>query len=306
MIKTIIKKDERILNLYKKVYWKYRLLLSTISPRISSKVLYKRNFGKKLNLNNPITLNEKLMWLKLNTYYNNPLITKGADKYKVREYIKERGCEEILNDIIGVWDSVDQIDWELLPNKFVIKCNHGCGYNIICENKEEFDIEDAKQKLNKWMKEEYWKIYAEVNYKFISKKIICEKYLETEDGYLPNDYKVYCFNGKPKYIMVCVGREDKKPKFYFFDVEWKLVPLNKDSKNAPKGFSIEKPKGINEIFKYAERLCQPFPFVRADFYLVKGKVIFGELTFTPAAALDVNRLPETDFKFGNMLNLENE
>ncbi|HHX31747.1 MAG TPA: glycosyl transferase [Bacteroidales bacterium] len=306
MLKKIVKKNKVIMNLYHRVDLRYRILLSTISPELSSKFLYKRAFAKKLDLNNPITLNEKLMWLKLNTYYNNPLITKCADKYMVRDYIKECGCNEILNDLIASWDSVDEIDWASLPNKFALKCNHGSGYNIICTDKKEFDIDNAKAKLSKWMKEDYWRHYAEVNYKYIKKKIICEKYIETDSGFLPDDYKVYCFNGKPWCVMVCVGRESGHPKYYFFDRNWSLLPLNKDSRNVSKDFYMDKPEGIDGLFKYAEMLCKPFPFVRADFYLANGKTIFGELTFTPAGALDSNRLPETDIKFGQMLCLSSE
>lgn len=299
MIKKSIKKNKIISNLY----LKYRELLSVISPELASKFLYRRAFGKKLDLNKPITLNEKLMWLKLNTYYNNPLITQCADKYRVRDYITQCGCPEILNDLIAIWDSVDEINWDLLPNKFVLKCNHGSGYNIICSNKMEFDIEKAKIQISKWMKEDYWKLYAEVNYKYIEKKIICEKYIETDNGLVPDDYKVYCFNGKPYCVMVCVGRDNGKPKYYFFDMDWNILPINRDSKNIPDNFLMEKPQGIDQLFKYTEVLCKGFPFVRADFYLAKGKTIFGELTFTPAGALDSNRLPETDKMFGDMLQI---
>ena len=124
------------------------------------------------------------------------------------------------------------------------------------------------------------------------------------DWVAPEDYKVYCFNGKAKFILVCVGREkDGHPKFYFFDEKWNLARINKDSKNAPEGFSLEKPVCFDKLLNYAEKLAKPFPFVRADFYIVKDKVYFGELTFTPSGGLDSNRLPETDLMMGKMLKL---
>lgn len=280
-----------------------RKSLSTLSPKLASKILYKKRFGYKLDLKKPKTLNEKLQWLKLNTYKNNDVITKCVDKYKVREFLYEKQCGEILNDLIAAWDSVDDIDWDNLPDKFVLKCNHGAGYNIVCEDKNTFDIDAAKKKLNLWMKEDYWKLLAEINYKHVPKKIICEKFIETESGDLPDDYKIYCFNGKPTYIMLCQGRKEGNTKFYFLDREWNIVPLNRDSIEVTKDFRIEKPEGVEDMFRYAEILSESFPFVRTDFYLENGEIIFGELTFTPAAALDINRLPETDLKFGELLSL---
>lgn len=303
MIKEVLKKSNGIVNLYTKIDRQKRMLLSSISPKLASKLLFKKAFGKNLDLNNPITFNEKLMWLKLNTYYKNPLITMCADKLKVREYIDSCGCTEILNDLIDSWDSVDEIDWSSLPNKFVLKCNHGCGYNIICENKEKFDIEAAKEKLKKWIKEDYWKFYAEVNYKYIKKKIICEKYIETEDGLLPNDYKMYCFNGKPEFVMVCIERENGHPKYYFFNEEWNLIRCNKNGREAPEGFTLPKPDAIDKMFQYARLLSKPFPFVRTDFYSQEGITIFGELTFTSSGALDSNLPADTDLEFGKKIKL---
>lgn len=277
--------------------------LSSISPKLATKILYRKNFGRNLDLNNPLTLNEKLQWLKLNTYYKNELVTICVDKYRVREYLQEKKCEHLLNDLIGVWDSVEDINFTKLPDQFVLKCNHGAGYNIVCKDKNKLNIDVVKKQLNAWLNEDFWKLLAEVNYKFVPKKIIAEKYIETDDGRFPDDYKVYCFNGKPEYIMLCQGREDGATKFYFFDTKWNLKPLNKDSKDAQNNLNIKKPEGLEKLLYYSKKLSEPFPFVRVDFYLEKGEITFGELTFTPAAALDTNRLPETDLLFGKMLKL---
>lgn len=256
--------------------------LQSISLVLYSKWVYKRTLGKKLDLKNPTEFNEKLMWLKFNKYYNNPLITKCADKYKVREYIEECGCEEILNDLIGVYEKTEEINWNKLPQKFALKCNHGAGYNIICTDKDELDKEQAIKKLNKWMKEDYSKIAAELQYKDIQRKIICEKYLEMGEKTLPTDYKIYCFNGKAKVILVMNDRDTKVTR-EFYNEKWERIHL-RDYEGSPK-VETKKPENLNEMINYAEILSKPFEFVRVDFYDINGKVVFGELTFTPTGCL---------------------
>ena len=193
-----------------------RKILSVIAPAYLSKYLYKKVIGKKLNLKNPQTLNEKCMWLKLNTYYNHPLVTECCDKYLVRNYVKRMGCEEILNDLLGVWDSPDEIDFDTLPDSFVLKCNHGCGYNIICPDKKQINIPQIKKQLTDWLKDDYWKYYAETQYKFIKKKIICEKFLDAGKNSLPIDYKFFCENGVFKTLQICLDRASGL-KLYYFD-----------------------------------------------------------------------------------------
>lgn len=265
--------------------------------------------GKKLDLSNPSGLNAKIMWLKFNTYRDNPLISKCSDKYAVREYVTDCGCPEILNELYGVWERAEDIDWEKLPNAFVLKCNHGCGYNWLCPDKRTADRQDALTRLKQWMSEDYWLEFAELQYRDIPKRIICEKYL----GESLTDYKFYCFNGKPLYVLVCIGRTDgqpshvpglENPKFYFFDRSWNMQPLTNDSLHCSEGMSIPRPENLDQMWEYAEKLCGPFPFVRTDLYDTKGKIVFGELTFTPAAALDNGRLPETDRLFGELLRLD--
>ncbi|CDH00882.1 Glycosyltransferase [Xenorhabdus bovienii str. feltiae Moldova] len=260
--------------------------LSTSYPTFMTKRLFKKKLNLELNIHTPRTFNEKLQWLKLNYYNNNPLVTTCADKYAVRNYITDLGHSEILNSIHHVWDNVEDIIWETLPNKFVLKCNHGAGYNIICRNKEELNQHKIRESLKKWMKEEYWVNTLELCYKNIPKKIICEDLIKTNDGSLPYDYKVFCFHGKPEFVMVCIERETKNPKFYFLDKNWDLLPYGLDYDKLPNNKMIKKPSGYEKLFYYAEELSKPFPFVRADFYLNNGNIIFGELTFVPAAGLD--------------------
>lgn len=285
-------------------HW-FKQTLTKISPKLNTKVIYFFKFKKRLNLKNPQTLDEKIQYLKFHDYYKNPLVTQCADKYAVRDYVKQCGCEEILNELYYAWDSVDEIEWDKLPNQFVIKWNFGCGQNLICFDKSKLDIEDAKKKLKEWYRvhDTFYLTYSEMQYQGIPPKLICEKLIETEDGELPVDYKLYCFSGKADCVLVCVGRNinGHDTAYYFFDKEWNLKKYNKRGKEAPEDFTLPKPDGIEKVFEYAEKLTKPFPFVRADFYLEKGKVTFGELTFTPCGGYDVNRLPETQRLFGSMV-----
>ena len=282
--------------------------LSLISPELNTRVVYRTKFKKGIDLKCPKTLDEKIQWLKLNTYKGNPLVNQCADKYRVRDYVEECGCGEILNDLYGVYDSVDEVPWGDLPNQFVLKWNFGCGQNLIVFDKSKLDIEAAKKKLKKWyrIRNTFYLTYSEMQYRGIPPKLICEKLIETEDGSLPVDYKLYCFNGVPHCVLVCSKRGEMEhgAQYYFFDKDWNLLRYNKRGKEAPADFSLPKPKGIEQVFDYASKLAKPFPFVRADFYLENEKVTFGELTFTPCGGFDVNRLPEMQMKFGEMVDLD--
>ncbi|ETS31219.1 glycosyl transferase [Photorhabdus temperata] len=257
----------------------------SILPKYVTKSIYKDRLQKKLDLKNPTTFNEKLQWLKLNKYKDSKLVTICADKFAVRNYIIERNCREILTPIYGIWDSPYEINWSELPKKFVMKCNHGAGYNIICKNKDQLNIEDAIKKLSLWIKEDYWRKAVELVYKYIPKKIIIEKFIETSTGSLPYDYKVFCFNGKPEFVMICTERESNKPKFYFVDKNWELLPYGIDYLNI-NNIDLEKPQNYEKLFYYAEILSSPFPFVRVDLYLNDGIINFGELTFIHSAGMD--------------------
>lgn len=289
--------------MFRKIFRKLMAIVSTFSPKLTSKIYYETKLKKKLNLKKPVTFNEKLMWLKLNEYEHNELITQCADKYKVREYVKKCGCNEILNELIGVYDNVDDIDFEKLPDKFVLKCNHAAGYNIICKDKSKLDINKTKKQLKKWMKSNYWKYVAELQYKNIDKKIVCEKFLDSKDGNAIEDYKIYCFNGKPLFCMVCIERNLGKPKYYFMDRDWRLMRINPAGINAPDNFKIDKPACVEKMYMYAEKLSKPFKFVRTDFYDYNGKIIFGELTFTPAGCVDGNYVNCVQEKLGKMIQI---
>ncbi len=285
------------------IHNKLKHLITSISPELSIRLQYLYYFRKRIRLDNPQTLDEKIQWMKLNLYGKDPIFTQCADKYRVREYIKSCDCEELLNELIAVHESPSQIDWNALPNKFVIKWNFGNGYNIICHDKKTLDIDKTIDQLESWGKENAWLTNGEIQYKDIPKRIIIEKFIETGTERVPDDYKIYCFHGKPLYMFVCVGREKGTPKFYFFDKEWKLARINPDSINAPADFTLTKPPHLEEMFHYAAVLSQRFPFVRVDFYDTPQKVYFGELTFTPSGGFDTHRLQETQQLFGDLLDL---
>lgn len=290
-------KKKRIRRTAKAFY----VALSYVSPRLNTQLLFLKKFGRLPNLKAPQTLNEKLLKLKLENFGRDELVRQCADKYCVREYVKECGFESCLNELLAVYDSAKEIEWDSLPESFAIKWNFGCGYNLICQSKRGLNTVTAEKKLEKWGREPFWAYFSELQYRGVPKKIIVEEYIGGKDGTPPDDYKFYCFHGNAYCVMVCVGRKEGWPRFYFFDREFKLLRINRDSVNAPEGFSLPKPSGLEDAFQIADGLSQGFPFVRVDLYLTEYGVRFGEMTFTPAAALDNKRLPETDLLFGGLM-----
>ncbi len=265
---------------------------------------YEAIFGKRLNLDNPQTFNEKLQWLKL--YDRNPEYTIMVDKYKVRDYIKEKIGEEYLIPLIGVWDNPDDIDFDALPDKFVLKCNHNSGLGMcVCKDKSKLNIENVKSELKKGLAQDYYLTGREWPYKNVPRKIIAEKYMtDTSDSSDFTDYKFFCFNGYVDCVMVCLERSSGDTKFYFFDSNWNLKRLNTRGKNAPDGFTISKPSQMDKMFEIAAKLSKGLPFVRIDLYQSNDHIYFGEITFFPDSGFDANLLPETDKYFGNLIHLE--
>jgi len=280
-------------------------LLTLVSPKLNTQVLYRLHFGKWLDWNHPQTSNEKILWLKLNTYYRNPLVTQCADKYAVREYVEKQGCGDILNELYGVWTNPKDIDFDRLPDKFVLKSNYFYHMNLIVTDKKQLDMAATQRLLQSWQRCNGHLKCSEMQYADMEKKIIAERFIETADGQAPADYKVYCCNGQPTYVMVCIGRSaTEQPKFYYFDIAGHLQrEMTRDGLEAPEDFHYDIPAGWDKMIAYAKKLSAPFPFVRTDFYIEQGKVIFGELTFTPAAGLDTGKLAYTDKLLGNLITL---
>lgn len=274
-------------------------LFSPLFPTLISKILYRAAFHRRLDFKHPQTLNEKTMWLKLKVYAKDPLVARCADKLRARDYVREKGCGDILNELVAVWERPEQIEWDRLPQAFALKCNFASGFNWICPDRSKLDREACLAQFQHWYRRDFWRFSAELQYRSIPKRILCERYLGEELV----DYKIYCFNGRAQYVLCCLARESGHTKFYFFDRDWQFCPITRDGKQAPEGFTLPRPRHLEKMLRDAETLSAPFPFVRVDLYEVEGKVYFGELTFTPAAAMDTGRLPETDRMFGELLQL---
>lgn len=241
--------------------------------------LYYANTGKWFDWKNPKDINEKLMWL--NRFDNNPLKTKCADKYLVREYVKGKGFEAILIPLLGVWSSEEDITFDFLPNQFVLKCNHGCGMNIICNDKSLLDINKAKLQLSKWMRLDYSSVLHERHYQDIERKIICEEYISEYADDAIIDYKFNCFDGNVHSCLVCYNRNNGLCLDVYSN-NWERLDVVKDKYHKDQRW-IERPKCLKEMQLIASTLSRGFKYCRVDLYEIKGNVRFGELTFTPAA-----------------------
>lgn len=263
------------------------------------KIMFYVNMGRRLDLDDPKTMNEKLQWLKL--YDRKPEYTSMVDKILVKDYVSEKIGPQYVAPLLGVWDKVEDIDFDSLPDEFVIKANHSGGNMavLICPDKAALDVRKAKSYLRKSLRYDVYRAYREWPYKNVQKRFFAEEYL----GKDLVDYKFYCFNGYVDSVLVCIDRQIGDTKFYFFDREWNLKRYNQRGKAAPADFTLPKPEGIDEMFGLAARLSEGIPFVRVDFYDVNGKVYFGELTFYPSGGFDSKRLPEADLHFGSMINL---
>lgn len=240
---------KKLSSLFKKVllYFLNFSVFKFIPDSIYLKIKFRLKMNKKLNLNDPKTFNEKLQWLKL---YDRKLeYTRYVDKYEVRSYISEKIGKEYLIPLIGVYNSFDEIDFNKLPNQFVLKCTHDSGGSIICRDKSKLDFKAARKKINKCMRKNNYFHGREWPYMNIRPRIICEKYMIDESGNGLIDYKFMCFNGQADCVMVCIDRYNLDPKFYFFDEEWNLLRYNIASINVPKDFSIKKPDNIKKCLK---------------------------------------------------------
>lgn len=266
------------------------------------KLYYRLRVGRKLNVRNPETLNEKLQWLKFN--YRFPLQSIVSDKLLVRDYVKEKIGEKYLIPLLGNWKEYSDIDFSALPNQFVLKCNHDSGGLVVCTDKEKLNHEEAKRKIEKSLKSNFFYIGREYQYRNIKPMIICEKFI-SDNGKVPMDYKIYCFNGKPDVILVCRDRFSKnthRASYLFFDQKWNFQPLDKGDENL-QDVDIPKPENLDEMIEVAKKLSEDFVFARIDLYNIKGKIYFGEITLSPNSGFDPDIKYETDLMFGKKLEI---
>ena len=259
------------------------LYFRVTSPQVVISKEFKRVFGRELNWDNPRDLNEKINWLKFHT--NTQEWTDLSDKYKVREYVKRKGFEDILVPLYGKWNRVDEIDFQTLPNSFVLKTNHGSGDTIIVRDKNKINEKEVKKQLGKDLKHKFGYEHAEPHYLRIKPCIIAEKMLEQKNVSFSSsiiDYKFWCFDGKPKYVFVCYGRT--KNGFYteVHDLEWGYHPDKSvfSDHYMDGGGVVPKPRNLSKMIEVATVLSEGFPQVRVDLYDMDDKVYFGEMTFT--------------------------
>ncbi|MBE7060496.1 MAG: glycosyl transferase [Ruminococcaceae bacterium] len=263
---------------------------------------FKISLGKELDLDNPKTYNEKLQWIKL--YDRKPEYTMMADKYAVRKYISEKLGDEYLVPLIGVWDNPDDIDFDKLPDKFVLKCNHNSGLGMcICKDKSKLDIKKVKKSLKRGLKQNYYLLGREWPYKDIKHKIIAEQYLENDDKSDIQDYKILCFNGEPKLIELHKNRfSDHTQDFY--DTTWKKIDITQDCKQSD--IVVPAPECLNTMLDFSKLLSKDIPHVRVDWYFVKGRLYFGELTFFDSSGFAHFKPELYDKLLGDYIDLKNK
>ena len=275
-----------------------RGFLNWLPDEIYLKYLFKARLGYNLNLENPQTFNEKLQWLKL--YERKPEYTTMVDKYAVKKYVADKIGEQYIIPILGVWDDPNEIDFNKLPDQFVLKCNHNSGLGMcICKNKSKLDIKKVKSELRKGLRQNYYLTGREWPYKDVPRKILGEKYMEDGKSTSLTDYKVYTFNGVPKIMGIYCDRPNTKAAYFdkdfnFLNFTWGYPCIEE---------KIDKPQNFDKMFYLAEILAQGTLQLRVDFYEINGKIYFGELTFFDGAGFDKIEPKDWDKKLGDMLIL---
>lgn len=263
------------------------------------KIRYKEQTGKKLNINNPVLYNEKLQWLKL--YDRKPIYTDMVDKYEAKSFIKKTVGDRYVIKTIGIYDKFDDINFDSLPKKFVMKCTHNSGGVIICSDKSELDIDATRESINEFLKVNHYLRGREWPYKNVKPRIIIEELLENNDGSETIEYNFFCFDGKPKIVMTCHG--DKRIKRYndFYDIDFHKINLKCNYDNSD--IIDKKPHNYDEMLKISRKLSQNIPHLRVDLYLCNNKIYVGELTFFHWSGFGKFTPGEWDKKLGDMIKL---
>ena len=272
---------------------------SYLSDKTYLKWKYKLIMGKPLKIENPTTYNEKIQWLKLHD--RNPIYTNLVDKYEVRKYISKKIGKEYLIPLLGLYNKYEDINFEILPNQFVIKCTHDSGGVVICKDKSKFDFKKAKRKINTAMRRNFYYTGREWPYKNIKPRIIIEQYMEDKKAKELIDYKVMCFDGKPEFSFTCTERYNSGLKVTFFDLDWNKMPFERHYPASKK--EIEKPANYKLMLEFSKKLSENIPFVRVDWYEINGKLYFGELTFYPGSGMEEFNPEEWDEKIGNLISI---
>ncbi|MGM9647557.1 MAG: ATP-grasp fold amidoligase family protein [Eubacteriales bacterium] len=280
-----------------------RDLLCWMPTRPYLRFYWRAKMGYPLNLDHPVTFNEKLQWLKL--YDRDPSYPMLVDKATAKEVARQMLGDDAIIPTLGVWDRAEDIEWDKLPNRFVLKCTHDSGTVIVCEDKATLDRKAAVEKLSAGLARNYYYRTREWFYKDIRPRVIAEAYLSDEsrtDGEL-SDYKFYCFDGKPVFVMVCVGRKKGRPSFYYFDRAWNALPYDSITKDAPPESLPPRPQNLERLFEAAELLAMELRHVRVDLYSVGDRIYFGEWTLCSDGGYDQDITAEANRYFGSLLHL---
>jgi len=284
---------------YKARRYVQKLTGKAFGPLFTTKIMYRIAKGKAINLKEPTTFSEKICWYKLYYCPKRKLVVNCADKYMMRKYVEEKKLGGYLTKLIGVWDHAEEIDWDKLPDKFAIKCSHGCAYNIICLDKKKLDCERAKNTLNRWLKDDFGYYNGEPHYNLGRRRVICEEYIDSKDR-LPVDYKIHCMNGEPKVIQECFDRANGKTVHYFYNTFGKALPIGKWESVGDLSIPEEH---LKELMELCKTIATDFPYVRIDCYIHKGKIKLGELTFSPGAGLLGSLSEKGEIEMGTMFDL---
>ena len=280
----------------------YKGKLNWMNDKTYLKLFYRGAMGKKLNLKDPKTFNEKIQWLKL--YDRKPEYSIMVDKHEAKGYVADKIGEEYIVPSYGVWDNFDDIDFDKLPDQFVLKCTHDCGGLIICRDKSKLDIAAAREKINKCLKKEYFWGTREWPYLAVKPRIIAEAYMEDEKTAELRDYKFFCFDGEAKVMFIASDRQTEgvETKFDFFDMDYNHLPFTNGHPNAD--VLPEKPETFEKMKELAGKLSEGIPQLRVDFYEVNGHIYFGELTFSHWGGMVAFEPEEWDCKLGEMIKLD--
>lgn len=276
-----------------------RGLLNRMDDEAYLKRLFRYSMGYELPLDNPKTYNEKLQWLKLHD--RRPLYTKLVDKYEAKAWVAEKiGAEYVIPVIAGPWDSADEIDFDALPEQFVLKCTHDSGGVVICRDKAAFDREAARAKIAKTLRRNFFWAGREWPYRDVKPRVFAEQYLEDESGEL-RDYKVMCFGGEPKLIQLHMGRFTHHTQDYY-DTDWNLLALRQGSPLS--GAAVPRPAFLDEMLRLSAVLSEGFPHLRVDWYAINGRLLSGELTLYDSSGLETFEPADWDRKLGDLISFE--
>lgn len=277
--------------------------LNWLSDKAFIRLVYFIFFRKKINLKHPVTFNEKLNWLKINN--RKEIYCRMVDKFEVKQYVKEHIGDKYIIESYGVWDTFEDINFNELPNKFVLKCTHDSGSVVICKDKEHFDYKKAREKLKKGLKNNLFYWGREWPYKTVKPRIIAEKYLEDLADNDLKDYKFFCFDGNVKFLKVDFGRfTDHRANYY--NLKGELLNIGEFVCPPDPNYKIVFPENFEEMIQLAKKLSTGFPFLRVDLYNVNNSIYFGELTFYPASALSPFINFSSDILLGQYIKLPNE